>query len=202
MAICFAGCTPSGYLGFGFALDVGLVDFFYPACTSAWSSVHFSSVPSLVWFFLMSSSPPPVLILGHSFVLRLSSDLRSCFDAHTAEHFKLVGDAVIHLHGVGGRTVKKLRQHNLDAVSALKPDIILEIGTNDLVVNCPEVVGSEIDDLVQLLLDAYSVHVIGVCKVIPCVRASFFNAAAPILNQYLNGVLELCPTFFPASFRF
>lgn len=94
-----------------------------------------SSVPSLVWFFPMASSPPTVLILGFSFVRRLSSDLRSRFDARTAVHFNLLGDAMIQLHGVGSRTVKKLRQHDLDAVSALKPDIIiLEMGTNNLVV--------------------------------------------------------------------
>ena len=111
----------------------------------------------------MASSPPTVLILGHSFVRRLSSDLRSNFDARAAEHFNLLGDAVIHLHGVGGRTVKKLRLYDLGVVSALKPDaIILEIGTNDLVANRPEVVGSEIDDLVQLLLQLYSARIIGV----------------------------------------
>ena len=138
----------------------------------------------------MASSPPTVLILGHSFVRRLSSDLRSNFDARAAEHFNLLGDAVIHLHGVGGRTVKKLRLYDLGVVSALKPDaIILEIGTNDLVANRPEVVGSEIDDLVQLLLQLYSVRIIGV-------RAPFFNAVAPILNHYLTDVLELCPNFF------
>ena len=65
---------------------------------------------------------------------------------------------MIHLHGVGGRTVKKLRLSDLGVVSALKADvIILEIGTNDLVANRPKVVGSEIDDLVQLLLQPYSV---------------------------------------------
>ena len=101
---------------------------------------------------------------------------------------------LIHLYGVGGRTVKKLRLYNLGVVSALKPDvIILEIGT---IANRPEVVGSEIDDLVQLLLQSYSVRVIGVCEVIPRVRAPFFNAAAPILNQYLTDVLELCPNVF------
>ena len=44
-------------------------------------------------FFSMVSSPPTVLILGHSFVRRLSSDLRSNFDAHAAEHFNLLSDA-------------------------------------------------------------------------------------------------------------
>ena len=147
----------------------------------------------------MASSPPTVLILGHSFVRRLSSDLSSNFDARASEHFDHVGNAVIHLHSVGGRTVEKLRLYDLGVVSARRPDIIiLEIGTNDLVNDRPEVVGSDIDDLVQLLLASYSVRVIGVCEVIPRVRAPFFNAAAPILNQYLNGVLGLRPNvFFP-----
>ena len=141
-----------------------------------------------LWFFFsMASSPPTVLILGHSFVRRLSADLRSNFDARAAEHFNLLGDAVIHLHGLGGCTVKKLRLFDLGVVSALKPDvIILEIGTNDLVADHHEVVGSEINDLVQLTLQLYSVQVIGVCEVIPRVRAPFFNVAAPIFNQYLT----------------
>ena len=89
---------------------------------------------------------------------------------------------------------KKLCLYDLGVVSALKPDvIILEIGTID---NRPEVVSSKIDDLVQLLLQSYSVRVISVCEVIPHVRAPFFNAAAPILDQYLTHVLELCPHVF------
>ena len=152
---------------------------------------------SFGFVFSMASSPPTVLILGHSFVRRLSSNLRSNFDDRAAEHFNLLGDAVIHLHGVGGRTVKKLCLDDLGVVSALTPDvIILEIGTNDLVANRPEVVGSEIDDLVQLLLQSYCIRVIGVCEVIPRVREPFFNAAAPILNQYLTNVLQLCPNVF------
>ena len=93
--------------------------------------------------------------------------------------------------------MEKLRLYDLGVVSARQLDItILEIGTNDLVDDRPEVVSSEIDDLAQLLLASYSVRVIGVCEVIPRVRTPFFNAAAPILNQYLNGVLELCPNVF------
>lgn len=46
----------------------------------------------------------------------------------------------------------------LGIVSALKPNvIILEIDTNDLVANRSEVVGSKSDDLVELLLQSYSV---------------------------------------------
>ena len=145
----------------------------------------------------MTSSPPTVFILGHSFVQQLSSDLRSNFDACDAEHFHLLGDASNHLHGVGGGTVRTLRPYDLDAASALKPDvIILEIGTNDLVTNHHEIIGSETDDLVQLLLQSYSVRVIGVCEVLPRVRVLFFNAAAPILNQYFHDVLELRPNVF------
>ena len=141
--------------------------------------------------------PHLLQILGHSFVRRLSSDLRSNFDARAAKHFNLLGYDVIHLHGVGGRTLKKFRLFVLGVVSALKPDvIILEIGAHDLVADLPEVVGSEFDDLVQLLLQSSSVRVIGVCEVIPLVRAPFFNAAAPILNQYLTDVLQLCPNVF------
>ena len=132
----------------------------------------------------MASSPPTVLILSLSFVRRLSSDLRSNFDARATEHFNLLGDVVIHLHGVGGCTVKKLRLYDLGVVSALKSDVIIvEIGTNDLVANHPKVIGY---DLVQLLVQSYSVRVIGVCEVIPLVRVLFFSAAAPILNQYLS----------------
>ena len=93
----------------------------------------------------MALSPPTVLILGHSFIRRLMDDLKSNFDPRATEDFHLSGDAMIHLHGVGGRTVLKLRQHDLGCVSSLRPDIILEIGTNDLVDLRPEVVGSEIE---------------------------------------------------------
>ena len=75
---------------------------------------------SLVFFFSMASSPPKVLILRHSFVRRLSSDLRSNFDAPAAKHFNLLGDAEIHLYGVGGFTVKKIRLYDLGVVSARK----------------------------------------------------------------------------------
>ena len=157
-----------------------------------------------VWFysvevsgFSMALSPPTVLILGHSFIRRLMDDLKSNFDPRAAEDFHLSGDAMIHLHGVGGRTVLKLRQHDLGCVSSLRPDIIiLEIGTNDLADLRPEVVGSEIDELVHFLLVSFSVRVIGVCEVIPRVRAPFFNAAAPIFNQYINAIFESIPNVF------
>ena len=138
----------------------------------------------------MASSPPTVLILGHSFVRRLSSDLRSNFDARAAKHFNLLGDAVIHLHGVGGRTLKKFRLFVLGVVSALKPDvIILEIGANDLVADHPEVVGSEIDDLVQLLLQSSSVRTSSLTR-----RHRSSTDTSLMFDSFV-------PTFFPSTVR-
>ena len=142
----------------------------------------------------MAFSPPPVLLFGHSFIRRLRDDLRTQFDPRADESFKLSRDAIVHFHGVGGRTVRKLIKYDLSIVSSLSPHaVILEIGTNDLSDLQPEVVGSEIEELVRLLLDSYSVRVVGVCEVIPRVRAPFFNAAALILNQYLRVVLDPIP---------
>jgi len=147
-------------IGFFLSIPVWSISYILLARVRGRSS-QLSSIRISFFGFVMVSSPPTVLILGHSFVRRLSSDLRSNVDARAAAHFNLFGDALIHLRGVGGRTVKKLRLYDLGVVSTLKPDvIILEIGTNDLVANRPEVVGSEIDDLVQLLLQSYSVRVL------------------------------------------
>ena len=116
----------------------------------------------------MSSGVPSVLILGHSFVKRLKRDLRSHFDPWADGNFKLRGTVSVHLHGVGGRTVAKPRSSDLHVVERIAPDVlILEIGTNDLVDTSPEVVGSEIENLVRLLLEHYKVRIVCVCHVIP-----------------------------------
>jgi len=74
----------------------------------------------------------------------------------------------VHFHGVGGRTVAKLRSFELHVVGWIAPDVlILEIGSNDLLDTSPEVVGSEIESLVCLLVEGYKVHVVCVCHVIP-----------------------------------
>ena len=110
--------------------------------------------------------------------------------------FGLSDDAIVHLHGVGGLTVARFRR-DLGIVSSLSPQVvILELGTNDLARLRPEVAGSEIEELVRLLLDTFSVRVIGVCEVLARVGAPFFNGAASILNQYLCGVLEPFPNVF------
>ena len=141
----------------------------------------------------MASSVPLVLVLGHSFVRRLRDDLCSHFDSRADDTFGLSDDANVHLHRVGRLNVERLRL-DLGIVSTLCPEVvILEIGMNELTRLRPEVTGSEIEELVRLLLDTFSVRVIGVCEVLPRARARFFNSAALILNQYLGGVLEPIP---------
>ena len=145
------------------------------------------------------ASRPVALILGHSFVKRLHRDLLNSFDLRASLSFDLEKDAVVQLHGVGGRTVNKLVHFDLSVVANLNPDIvILEIGTNDLSFFSPELVGSSIDDLVCLLIEKLRVKVVGVCQVIPRVgRAVFdFNAKAKILNNYLDVVLSERPQVF------
>ena len=89
----------------------------------------------------MASSLPSVLVLDHSFIRRLRDDLRSHFDSRADVLFGLSNDAIVHLHGVGGLNVARLR-NDLGIVSSLSPQVvILEIATNDLDRLRPEVVG-------------------------------------------------------------
>ena len=115
---------------------------------------------------------------------RLQCDLNASFDARADRSFHLEGTATASLFDVGGRTVQKLRQYDLHVVRRLAPDVvILEIGTNDLSVLGPEVVGSSIEELVRSLLDDFSVSVIGVCHVIPR-GISFTHSASFVLALY------------------
>ena len=94
----------------------------------------------------MVAAVPSILILGHSFVKRLKRDLRSQFDPRAVCGFNLTGTATVHLHGVGGCTVAKLRLFDLHVVEQIAPNVVLlEIRTNDLVDARPEVVGFEIE---------------------------------------------------------
>ena len=77
--------------------------------------------------------------------------------------------------------------------------MILQVGTNNLVNLSPEVVGSEIEDLVHLLLESYSVRSF-VCHVIPCGASSseapLSACQALLLKQYLEVVLDSIPQAF------
>ena len=144
---------------------------------------------------------PTVLILGHSFVKRLKCDLQSQFDTRADVNFGLQGTASVFLYSVGGRSVEKVRSFDLPVVKQLEPDIvILELGTNDLVDIHPEVVGSQIESLVCLLLEFPSVHVVGMCHVIPRdvshVDSMNFAHRVEILRQYLTVMLDCFPNVF------
>ena len=150
----------------------------------------------------MAPTSPVVLILGHSFVRRLCHDLETGFDQRADVNFNLEGTATVFMHGVGGRTIPKLRKFDLHVVKPLSPDIIIpEIGTNDLTRNGPEIVGSEIDDFVRFILDNLPVRVVGVCHVIPrvfsCVDSQIsFLTRATAFKQYTSAVLGDLPNVF------
>ena len=96
---------------------------------------------------------------------------------------------------MGSRTIAKLQSINLHVVKQIALDVVvLEIGTNNLVDESPEIVGSQIEDLVGLLLKRYSVRVVCICQVIPRgishPDAKEFAQHAEILQQYLDVVLS------------
>ena len=63
-------------------------------------------------------------VLGHSFVRRLSGDLENHFDDCAKINFDLE-DVRVRLFGVGGRTVKKIRQFDVANVSQFAPDVVI-----------------------------------------------------------------------------
>ncbi len=145
---------------------------------------------SLCVYTMATQTPvPKVLILGHSFVRCVKSDLRAGFDARAAADFGLGGTVEMRMHGVGGRTVQKT------------PDVVLlELGNNELATLAPEVVGPHIEDLVQLLPSKYSVRLVIWCQVTPRTTVkrhvyhnADFNENAALLNQYMRVVLEPLP---------
>jgi len=141
---------------------------------------------------------PRILVLGHSFIHRLQAFIvRSNL---IPNNFSL-DSAVIRLYGVGGRTVAKVVAYDLDVVRSFKPDIvILQLGTNDLVAQAPQTVGSSIEELVRLLHDDLGVQYIGVCQVLrrcpPPVRVTDFNTRVQKLHRYLQVVLGPLPFCF------
>lgn len=146
----------------------------------------------------MASPLPSVLIAGHSFVKRLHSDLQCKFDLRAAVDFNLVQTATVSFHGIGGLTVPRLaRELRLLFVNEPLPRvIILEIGTNDLSSQSPEVVIGEVLDLVDYLQSVESSTVVGVCKVIPRRQRGTglpledFNNRAATFNKMLEAPFD------------
>ena len=72
------------------------------------------------------------------------------------------------LHGVSGLHVTQLCRIISQKVHDLSPDAaFLEIGTNDLGSISPEIVGSDIHDIVEYLHFSLGIKMVGVCLVIP-----------------------------------
>ena len=117
----------------------------------------------------MASPLPSSLVAGHSFVKRLHADLQCKFDLRAALDFNLTQTTTVSLHGIGGLTVPPLARELrlLFANGPLPRVIILEIGTNDLSSQPPEVVIGEVLDLVDFLQSVASSTVVGICKVLP-----------------------------------
>jgi hypothetical protein len=108
------------------------------------------------------------LILGHSFVRRLGSDLHARLDEQAAKIFDLQGMAKIFMHDVGRSNSPKIKKDGYGVITRISPDIvILDIRTNDLALSPPEVVGSDIEELVRSLVTEYSVRAVVWCQVTP-----------------------------------
>lgn len=103
-----------------------------------------------------------------------------------------------HLHGIGGLTVPRLARELWILIAHHPPPkvIILEIGTNDLSSQSPEVVIRELLDLVDFLQSVDSSTAVGVCKVLPRRHRSTglpqedFNNRAATFNKMLEALFD------------
>ena len=118
-------------------------------------------------------------------------------DARVQHDLNLSCSTQITFLGFGGRNVDKPYKFDLHLVGRLQPQIvILDIGSNDLSPPRPEVVGSNIETLIQRLHAECQVETV-VCQTIN--RAAglrdppSFNDRVALLNQYLSVVLETLP---------
>ena len=160
-----------------------LVSHHFGFCGYKWFEILINYFPfSPKWLCV-----PKVMILSHSFVQRLSGDLEQHFDDRAKSNFNLE-DVKVRVFGVGGRTVNKIEPFDLMSPFFAPDFVISEIGTNDLCNKPPEMVGSQIDKLVVLSLNHFSVGVVGVCQVIKKAEPTFNKVQ--VLNLYLSVVVE------------
>ena len=136
-----------------------------------------------------------VMILGHSFVKRFDE---SCFVSNLG-----IGNVVLNVHGVGGRTVEKVRRYDMEDVRRFSPQIIvLEIGSNDLCdpnVDVDVFVSSVVEFCDFLLSSVASVKFICVCEVIrrkwtSGVPLQLYNTNVAAYNIKLKEVMGSKPT--------
>ena len=72
---------------------------------------------------------------------RLQEDLDAHFDSCTAPNLHIPESGHISMLGTRGRTVANVIKYDLSFVQKYKPNmLILEIGTNDLSVQAPEII--------------------------------------------------------------
>ena len=109
-------------------------------------------------------APLQILILGHSFTRCLAGFLQKRGHEHLMAKLSPLGS--IRFHGVGGRTIVKVRKFDLGIIRCLSPDIlVLEVGSNDLTKLPAQTVGSKLETLVRYLHDEFNVKSIAVCQV-------------------------------------
>ena len=145
-------------------------------------------------------SSPRIMVLGHSFVWRIAKFLAETSLPCVSTNFHLTTSPPVKFHGIGGRTVPKLRQFDLSAVADFGPTvIILDIGSNDLsnaITNVSDL-AANIFQLVQLLHFTFSVHHIIVGQILPRKKSSRlsppYNSRVFQLNCALSHLFKNVP---------
>ena len=144
--------------------------------------------------------PPRILVLGHSFVWRLTQFVAETDLACISSNFHLANTPTVQFYGIGGRTVTKLHQFDLPLIAQAKPTIlILEIGSNDLcdpLLTVPNLTAN-IFQLVQLFHFDYHVPHVIVSQVLPRktppVMTPPYNERVQQLNASLHHLLQTTP---------
>ncbi len=104
-----------------------------------------------------------VLILGHSFVTRLT---KFAVDNHLLGFNLAQQQCEIFFHGIPGLRMEGLKQE-VGMVESLKPDIVfIDIGTNDLCVCDPDTVANEVFSFAQHLTHQFGVKRVLVSQVL------------------------------------
>lgn len=155
----------------------------------------------------METPPSPrIMVLGHSFVWRIAKFLAETPLPCVSVNFHLTMEPTVQFHGIGGRTVTKLRQFDLSAVTAFNPNVlILEIGSNDLCNAKTNVADLTVNifQLVQLFHFRFSVDHIIVSQILPRRHPPrlfpSYNARVFKLNRSLS---HLCRSVPFATFWF
>ena len=106
----------------------------------------------------------------------------------------------VRFHGIGGRTITKLRQFDLFAVAKFNPKVlILEIGSNDLCARNTDIpdLAANIFQLVQFLHFNFAVEHIIVSQILPRIKAPRlsppYNVRVSELNRLLFHLLQTVP---------